>query len=92
MEKVKADQETRLLVMLQVEDGGPDGEAAVENAPASNRTELGGGQEVGEEGEQASHEHFCKEFVVSAEEGDWPQLVCPWDARYFGEKPDDPLL
>jgi hypothetical protein len=86
MEKVQANQEARLLVMLQVEDGGPDGEAA------SNRTELGGGQEVGEEGEQASHEHFCKEFVVSAEEGDWPQLVCPWDARYFWEKPDDPLL
>jgi hypothetical protein len=36
-----------------MEDGGPNGEAAVENAAAFDGAELCGGQEVGEEGEEA---------------------------------------
>jgi hypothetical protein len=80
------------LVVLEVEDGGPNHEAAIKNTTASDWAELGGGQEEGEEGEKAWNKHFCEELVVCTEEGNGPQLGCPWDARYFWEKPDDPLL
>jgi hypothetical protein len=50
MKEIEADQETRAEVLFEMEDGGPNGEAAVKNTAACDRAELCGGQEVGEEG------------------------------------------
>jgi hypothetical protein len=48
-----------------VEDGGPDGGAAIKNTAAFDGAELCGGQEVGEEGQEASKQ-FGEQLIVGA--------------------------
>ncbi len=54
--------------------GKEDGGQPIMDGAASDRAELSGLQEGGQEWEKAGHKHLGEKLVISVEEGDWPQL------------------
>ena len=92
MEEVQIEEEARPLLLPPGLHHRRDCCDAIEDGPPLDRAELGGCEDCGEDVDQPPHHDLGHQLVVTAEEGNRPELVGPRDPRHLGEQTDPPQL
>jgi hypothetical protein len=91
MKEIQAEKVARHLMAMEIFCRREDGGWAVKDGPASNRAELGGAEDRGEDWDKAGHQDLGKQLIVRPQKSDGPQLGGHWHPGHFGKQPDSPL-